>query len=285
MTTISITHPKLIQLHYFEALAREKYSDSSTTHFVLDYISSNTKVLIYTFMETGNINVELLHHKSIEEINYLGYDELVKSILLLPSLTLIKYKILTKQKVILDTMMQHPNELIFASELDFKRYMDTGDSTLLTDDGKYGFIHMFSNLSDISYYKLFKKLLEHPKININIKNKNGRTALISASKHSYISSVIVRDLLQHSNIDPNIQDHDGWTALMTASRYSTTGSSEQTVRDLLAHPNIDPNLQNNAGWTALRLASSNSITDSSEQTVRDLLEHTNNHYTCLCCFL
>ena len=193
----------------------------------------------------------------------------------------------TKQELIIDTILAYPNELIFASNIDFERYMDTGDSTILTDDGKYGFIHM---LSRFSYHELLKKLLEypmtdpnvytkygctvlidyliyskpktnikiyrqllsHPKIDPNMKTEDGWAALIIASRYFQIECL--KELLKHSKTDINIQTNDNMTALMFASRYSIV----EAVRELLSDPNIDPNLQNKNGTTALMLASRHS---------------------------
>ena len=75
----------------------------------------------------------------------------------------------------------------------------------------------------------------------------------------------------NTNIHVDIRDKDGCTALMFAARYSKIGSTENTVQMLIeAGANLD--LQDKDGWTALMFASRYSSTDSSEKTVKMLIE-------------
>jgi hypothetical protein len=59
-------------------------------------------------------------------------------------------------------------------------------------------------------------------------------------------------LLEHPNIDVNLRDRKGCSALILASIYSNTKSTEETVKMLLEHPNID--LQSTGKWNALALS-------------------------------
>jgi ankyrin repeat protein len=108
----------------------------------------------------------------------------------------------------------------------------------------------------LSSDKIVEMLLEHPKIDVNLQNNNGWTALMVASRTSNTDSTeeTVKMLLEHSKIDVNLQNKNGWTALMIASRTSNTNSTENTVKMLLEHPNIDINLQSTDKWNALTLS-------------------------------
>jgi hypothetical protein len=70
-------------------------------------------------------------------------------------------------------------------------------------------------------------------VEINVQDKNGWTALISAAKSGYTG--IVDLLLQHPDIDINVQDTHKWTALT----WAVDGGHAETVRRLLDNKNID----------------------------------------------
>ena len=56
--------------------------------------------------------------------------------------------------------------------------------------------------------------------NVNFRNMEcGRTALIAAGSNSH--NKVVRALLNHEGVDVNVKDNDGYTALITASCFAT----------------------------------------------------------------
>ena len=178
-----------------------------------------------------------------------------------------------------EVMKNNLNKLVFKNEKDFKDFMETGDLEKVKQDGNgnFGFIHMLSKYSR-DYIDLFKKLIEHPVADINLKSINGYTALIIASlfSNNTSSEETVKLLLQYPNIDVNIQDYvQGNSALIFSSNFSNTTSSEETVRMLLQHSDINVNLHTNDGNTALIFSSLYSNTTSSEETVKLLLQHPN----------
>jgi ankyrin repeat protein len=97
--------------------------------------------------------------------------------------------------------------------------------------------------------QVVKAILEHPKTNLNLQSWNGYTALHWAS--SWGRSQVVQELLKHPKINLSVKDRWGNTALMTASR----GGRLQVVEELLKHPNINIRLKNNDGKTAWDRAS------------------------------
>jgi ankyrin repeat protein len=104
---------------------------------------------------------------------------------------------------------------------------------------------------------------------INKQNNYGFTALTLAAMNSNVN--IVKLLLEHPNIDVNIRDVDGWTVLMRVCKYNTYSNIE-IVKLLLKHPNIDVNIQDVDGWTALIVAVDNNI-QSNIEIIKLLLEH------------
>jgi hypothetical protein len=70
-------------------------------------------------------------------------------------------------------------------------------------------------------------------VQVNVRDRNGWTALSSAAKNGYKD--IVELLLQHPDININVQDNDGWTALTRA----VDGGHADTVRLLLGNDDID----------------------------------------------
>jgi ankyrin repeat protein len=103
------------------------------------------------------------------------------------------------------------------------------------------------------HVEIFKLLLQYPNVaeGVNIKNRDGETALIIASAEGHIEKVKL--LLDVSIISVNIQDGDGYTALMRASYMGQV----EIVKLLLEYPSTPEgvNIQNIDGDTALILAS------------------------------
>ncbi len=107
--------------------------------------------------------------------------------------------------------------------------------------------------------KHFDELIELG-ADVNIKDKNGRTALMLASSVSKIE--IVKKLV-NNYADLNIQDNFGWTALMLASYYS----QYETCRFLL-EIDCDTELTTHTGLTALDIAKKHG-----KSSIVMLLEH------------
>ena len=111
------------------------------------------------------------------------------------------------------------------------------------------FAQVLHNIKSNSYMYVFQAIIQHynyfdenfinkviysNKIDINLTNHIGRSALMMTSCTSNINAV--RMLLNHHDINVNLQDKSGLTALMLASDINI-------VRMLLNHPNIDVNLK------------------------------------------
>lgn len=94
--------------------------------------------------------------------------------------------------------------------------------------------------------KVVLKLIS--KVDVNIRNSTGETALIRAASLGRKNTV--RLLLQVSDIDVNAQNQTGMTALMLAT-YNNHGD---IVNLLVQVRNLDINAQNKSGYTALMYA-------------------------------
>ncbi len=91
-------------------------------------------------------------------------------------------------------------------------------------------------------------LLNEGNLDINVKDKDGRTALILAVEHKHIS--IVDSLRKYKNIDINVKDKNDRTALMLAVEHKHVS----IVNSLLKYKNIDINTKDKNDMTALMLA-------------------------------
>jgi ankyrin repeat protein len=158
------------------------------------------------------------------------------------------------------------------------------DINQLMTFNKDGFIYnlnmlMFSCLysKKLSSNTIVETLLEQNKIDINLQNKDGYSALILASRHSGTTSTeeTVKLLLKEPIIDINLQDKHGWSALIWASQFSRNRSTIETVKMLLENSDININLQDKYGWTALMFAAISSNFYSTEDTVKLLLDKSN----------
>jgi ankyrin repeat protein len=90
-----------------------------------------------------------------------------------------------------------------------------------------------------------------PKINVNFQDcKTGHSALLIYSRYGENSHSEVKALLKHPKIDVNLTDADGNTALF----HAVCANSIEIVNSLLAVPEIKINVQNVIGATCLMLA-------------------------------
>ena len=79
MFSIKISSDKLKEIPYINKLSSN--SDiSNKICFDFDNISVNTKLLILSYLETGEIIKTFLNDKTIDELKFLGYDELIDKI-------------------------------------------------------------------------------------------------------------------------------------------------------------------------------------------------------------
>lgn len=100
-----------------------------------------------------------------------------------------------------------------------------------------------------------RQILQHSKIDPNIKNEFGETPIFHTIQDWYEIpkekfAAIARELLQHRAIDPNTKDCSGETPLCRAS----VKGCELIVGELLRHPEVDPNMSDDHGRTPLLLA-------------------------------
>jgi len=125
------------------------------------------------------------------------------------------------------------------------------------DDYDTGIINPLKIAIINGYFYIFKHLLKHPNIDVNVIYDSGKTAIFAVIS-SYLREEPDRNktftlLLKRPDIDINDKNKYGQTALIEASAYKNT---EEFVRLLLKHRNIDINIQSPAGNTALIKAAS-----------------------------
>jgi WD40 repeat protein/uncharacterized protein YecT (DUF1311 family) len=156
----------------------------------------------------------------------------------------------------------------------FKGHSETVESVAFSPDGRYAlsgsddktmklwdvvtgkeirtfghspYIKSVSKISNEKTVKNNRDILQAAEADVNAKDKDGNTALMSASRNGNIAEV--RKLLA-AKADVNATDNKGNTALMLASRTFYV----EIVRELLA-AKADVNARNKDGATALMLAS------------------------------
>ena len=112
MLSINIKTNKLTEIPYIKALKNGGYSDSDKTCFELENISIKTKLLILSYLELDEIIFNYLDKKTMEELNFLGYDELINKISSFDKFLLIKINVLTKEDIILNYYEKYRNKLI-----------------------------------------------------------------------------------------------------------------------------------------------------------------------------
>lgn len=103
-------------------------------------------------------------------------------------------------------------------------------------------LHYAANQMDAT---LIKRLLKFTSIDVNIKNKDGHTAVMLASLWRKYTSLIA--LLGDSRVDVNTKDDDGDTLLMITAWKNPI----EVVEWVLKREDLDLNATNNEGRTAL----------------------------------
>ena len=110
---------------------------------------------------------------------------------------------------------------------------------------------------------MVKKLLSHEKIQPNITNRSGHTALMTAVSEG--NENMVEELLSSNKIDPNILDQNGRSALFASVLNNNLG----IMKKLLMHEKTNANTQDEHGITALTEA----IILQNTSLVMELLSH------------
>ncbi|XP_065826100.1 uncharacterized protein [Oscarella lobularis] len=90
-------------------------------------------------------------------------------------------------------------------------------------------------------------LIDHFGVNVDEQNDNGWTSLMMACQKGHLNTV---SLLVSKQSDINIKEKNGWTALHFASFYGQTAVTEY----LIEHCGVNVNEQNDNGWTSLMMA-------------------------------
>jgi len=124
-------------------------------------------------------------------------------------------------------------------------YSQYYDPSSIYDNNKSPF---FINMFNCYKKNLWPLLLAHPSFDVNLQDKCGYTALMTACTCNNIEAVKV--LLADSRTDVNLQGTDGYTALMIACVLNNI----KAVKELLADPRVDVNPQDKCGYTALMKA-------------------------------
>ena len=105
------------------------------------------------------------------------------------------------------------------------------------------------------HVEVVKLLLAHPKINVNVKDWNGRTSLLFGCWEGQVSVVGV--LLKDPPVDVMLHDNEGCTPLWWASRYGKHQVIERLIasgRDLGDIKNKKGKHYNSKDYTALEIA-------------------------------
>lgn len=119
--------------------------------------------------------------------------------------------------------------------------------------GRTALIHTVQSSNEEWSINIFHMLLQHPDIDVNASDRTGRTALMyAAASASEEKACRMTDLLlQHPDIDVNAYDHHGQTALIRAA---TSKQSIAHIRKLLEHQEIRSHMRDIYGQTALSTA-------------------------------
>ena len=141
MFSIKISSDKLKDIPYINKLSSN--SDiSNKICFDFDNISTNTKLLILSYLETSEIIKTFLNDKTIDELKFLGYDELINKINKTKD---TKDTFISKKDKILGFYEKYKNKLVFTETENYQKFIETFDESLINEsNGSFGFIHCFA---------------------------------------------------------------------------------------------------------------------------------------------
>ena len=94
--------------------------------------------------------------------------------------------------------------------------------------------------------KIFNLLLQQESVNVNSKDKNGFTCLMSACQNGQFELV---EVLLRRNANHSVKNNDGWTALILACQ-----EGHDDIVELMLKEAANVNVQTNNGGTALTIA-------------------------------
>jgi ankyrin repeat protein len=105
------------------------------------------------------------------------------------------------------------------------------------------------NACKIPDIRTVELLLAHSKLDVNMRDENGNTALMWASSMDH--SGIVKAILSHRDCNPNLNTKYGATPLLAAAFWGHVDN----VKALIAHPDIDIDMETfHEGLTAFHVA-------------------------------
>ncbi|KAH0292798.1 ankyrin [Aureobasidium namibiae CBS 147.97] len=107
-----------------------------------------------------------------------------------------------------------------------------------------------SYLGELSDSRTIDFLLARPGVNLNVRDRDGRTPIIRWVNRPFVDGSAVKRLLEDSRVDVSIRDNEERTPLMVAA---ANGCAEG-VRALLDDPRIDAQATDSQGSSALELA-------------------------------
>jgi len=112
--------------------------------------------------------------------------------------------------------------------------------------------------------RLIKELIKEKRVNVNMKNEDGWTAVMYAIVYDYEHTNCIRALIK-AGADVNAKDKDGFTPLMIASMYGHIDCIRELIK---AGANV--NLKNKNGETALMIAEKYGYTNCVKELKRVL---------------
>ena len=104
-------------------------------------------------------------------------------------------------------------------------------------------------------------LVREEKLNMNMTNNHGATALVIACSDSDSMVEIVSSILERSDTQLDIQDDTGKTALIEVCAHPITEKAPSQVAKLLIEKGADMEVQNNSNMNALMMACSHANVD------------------------
>ncbi|XP_013397080.1 ankyrin-1-like [Lingula anatina] len=124
------------------------------------------------------------------------------------------------------------------------------DPTILNNDGKNP-AHCAARCGQVQHLDAVLRRIRGRRIDPNIQDKYGNTALCEASRYGHVN--VVKCLINEHKADPSIQNKNGNTALHIAVLKKV---GLDVVECLLAEGGADPTILNNIGKNPAHLASS-----------------------------
>tara|TARA_Y100000780_G_C13680615_1_gene415909 strand:+ start:109 stop:1752 length:1644 start_codon:yes stop_codon:yes gene_type:complete len=173
-----IKNKNLLKLDYFKTISKGDFKEDINDIINVDAIDYKSLMLVMIYLDTNVVIKDYLHPNILNDINYLGFDELIEKIKNLPCSYLVEKGLVDINYAIKDLMFQYKDRLVFKDFDIFNKFLEGADEENICkkNTSQYGFIHCLLDIYNDKHMdmkiNLFNELISECPNLINMKCLN-----------------------------------------------------------------------------------------------------------------